>query len=106
MIQLLTQHFRPKEYEADFSLSITGGVDGARLSHSHTRQYTFVLQSLTLWREISHDMYKLWYLAEKDILSERNRYALADTGQGLNRIQRAPRFQLVHHRGSRWREAE
>ena len=29
---------------------------GARLSHSHDRQYAYVLQSLTLWREISHEV--------------------------------------------------
>lgn len=90
MIALLQRYFKPNEFEDSFSLAITGGVGGARLSHSHQRQYTFVLQSLTLWREISHDMYKLWYLAESDILADRNRYTLADTGQGLNRIQRAP----------------
>ena len=88
MIDLLLKHFKPDTYDLTFSLSIVGGVEGARLSHSHQRQYTFVLQSLTLWREISHDMFKLWYLAEQDLLS--SHYTLADTGQGLNRIQRAP----------------
>lgn len=29
---------------------------GARLTHSHERQYNYVLQSLTLWREISHEV--------------------------------------------------
>ncbi|QDZ21672.1 DUF2009 domain-containing protein [Chloropicon primus] len=97
MIGFLNTYFKPDEYEESFSLAITGGVGGARLSHSHKRQYTFVLQSLTLWREISHDMHKLWHLAESDILAERNRYTLADTGQGLNRIQRAPSvYNCVH----------
>ena len=50
MIALLQEHFKPTEYEKPFSLAITGGVGGARLSHGHQRQYTFVLQSLTLWR--------------------------------------------------------
>jgi serine/threonine protein kinase len=98
MIDLLQTHFSATDFESSaFSLAIVGGVDGARLSHSHQRQYTFVLQSLTLWREISHDMFKLWYLAEKDILGENNRYTLADTGQGLNRIQRAPSvYKAIH----------
>jgi len=33
--------------------------------HHHTRtrrQYHYVLQSLTLWREVSTDMFKLWFL--------------------------------------------
>ena len=77
VIAMLTQHFRPDEIEEGLSLAISGGVGGARLSHNHQRQYTFVLQSLTLWREISHDMFKLWYLAEQDILAENNRYTLA-----------------------------
>lgn len=32
-----------------------GGSQGARLTHSHERQFNYVLQSLTLWREISHE---------------------------------------------------
>lgn len=113
------------------------GRGGARLTHNHERQYHYVLQSLTLWREISTDMFKLWCLAEEgdsptcssygasrrkaviwrglqtfpplvpawhrrtlpllvaawnaDMLDPANRYRLADTGQGLNRIQPAPR---------------
>jgi hypothetical protein len=46
-----------------------------------------VLQSLTLWREISSDMFKLWYLAEQDMLRQGASYRLCDTGQGLNRVQ-------------------
>ncbi|KDN36009.1 hypothetical protein RSAG8_11160, partial [Rhizoctonia solani AG-8 WAC10335] len=34
------------------SLAIRNGRNGARLSHDHSRQYAYVLQSLTLWREI------------------------------------------------------
>lgn len=36
------------------------------------------------------DMFKLWYLAESDMLREGNSYRLCDTGQGLNRVQAAP----------------
>lgn len=60
---------------------------GARLSHSHTRQFIYLYQTLTLWRFIVHDFYKLWFMAEGDMLDETNRYALRDTGQGLNRVQ-------------------
>lgn len=64
-------------------------------AHVHTRartrrQYAYVLQSLTLWREISTDMFKLWTLAENDMLREGNNYRLCDTGQGLNRVQVRP----------------
>lgn len=73
------------------SLAIEEGVDGARLSHDHERQYTFVLQSMTLWREVLDNMFQLWHLAEEDLLDEEAQYALTDTGQGLQRVQKSPR---------------
>jgi len=97
MIHLLTSLFKPDEFEEGFSLAIRGGLNGARLTHSHNRQYHYVLQSLTLWREIANDMFKLWYLAETDLLDESTPYRLRDTGQGLNRIQSAPSIGRVMH---------
>ncbi|KAL4447499.1 hypothetical protein ABPG75_004718 [Micractinium tetrahymenae] len=90
MIGYLQSYFQPDHAEPGYSLAIQGGSQGARLTHSHSRQYAYVLQSLTLWREISHEMFKLWYLADADLLSERTRYHLQNTGQGLNRVQAAP----------------
>lgn len=90
MIQYFTHYFQPDTFEPGFSLAIQGGREGARLTHNHQRQYMYVLQSLTLWREISTDMFRLWYLAEGDMLRESNGYRLVDTGQGLNRVQSAP----------------
>jgi len=90
MIGYLKEYFDPKTPEAGFNLGITMGMGGARLSHSHERQYTYVMQSMMLWREVSNDMFKLWYLAESDLLREGAYYQLTNTGQGLNRVQSAP----------------
>eukprot|EP00918_Siedleckia_nematoides_P058061 GHVU01126570.1.p1 GENE.GHVU01126570.1~~GHVU01126570.1.p1 ORF type:complete len:690 (+),score=112.56 GHVU01126570.1:156-2225(+) len=92
MIVYLTTYFSPDKIEGDYSLAISAGINGARLTHNHARQYHYVLQSLTLWREVTHDMFKLWILAEQDLLESGNNYRLKDTGQGLNRIQTAQRI--------------
>jgi hypothetical protein len=98
MIWYLRNWYHPREAEdRSFSLAIALGAEGARLSHSHERQYAYVLQSLTLWREIAHDMFKLWYLAESDLLREGSPYRLTDTGQGLNRVQQAPAVSRAIH---------
>ena len=49
----LTSYFRPDKVEEGYDLSIAGGEGGARLSHSHEKQFLYVLQSLSLWREVS-----------------------------------------------------
>jgi hypothetical protein len=98
MIRFLTTYFSPNEVEEGFSLAVQAGMGGARLTHNHTRQYHYVLQSLMLWREILHDMFKLWYLCEEDLLDGSNFYRLTDTGQGLNRVQHAPRIGKAIHR--------
>ncbi|KAL4087605.1 hypothetical protein PRIC1_013494 [Phytophthora ramorum] len=97
MIKLLTTHFNPDDEQEDSTLAIISGSDGARLSHSHGRQYNYVLQSLTLWREIAHDMFRLWCLTDEDLLADGTRYELTDTGQGLHRIQPAPRVSRAMH---------
>lgn len=72
------------------SLSIAEGIGGARLTHDHAMQFKYVYQSLALWREVCHEMYKLWYLSETDLLNPKNPYVLKNTGQGLNRVQPSP----------------
>lgn len=65
-----------------------GYGDGAKLSHNHSTQYVFVLQSLSLWREIMSNMPLLWFFADRDMLAEP--YRLCDTGQGYQRVQSCP----------------
>jgi hypothetical protein len=102
--------------EPNFSLSIRAGVGGARLSHGHEKQYQYVIQSLSLWREIQHDFFRLWFGCEglrtfdsnfrgpfvddKSIpVCIRPSYTnrLRDTGQGLNRIQHSPKTSRLMH---------
>ncbi|KAF8525291.1 hypothetical protein JB92DRAFT_3244572 [Gautieria morchelliformis] len=98
MLSYLTTHFHPtRAPDAAHSLAIRSGKGGARLSHDHEKQYAYVQQSLTLWREILNEMFKLWGLAEDDLLSETVGYRLRDTGQGLNRVQPAPKTSRMMH---------
>jgi len=89
MIGYLKKYFHPDRKEEGFSLGISAGKDGSCLTHSHATQYTFVLQSLELWREIQHEMFYLWLCSDTDLLSKSS-YRLMDTGQGLQRVQGAP----------------
>ncbi len=50
MIGYLKKYFSPEMVEDGYSLTIHAGERGARLTHSHERQYYFALQSLILWR--------------------------------------------------------
>ena len=97
MIDYLQIFFHPDNFESQFSLAIVAGHRGARLTHAHSTQYFYVLQSLTLWRFILQDMYKLWMLSEDDLLDPNNRYVLSDNGQGLNRVQNCPRVSKAIH---------
>jgi hypothetical protein len=58
MIVYLKKYFDPESAGShpSQSLAIRSGRGGARLSHNHSKQYSYVLQSLTLWREILHGM--------------------------------------------------
>jgi hypothetical protein len=42
-------------------------------------------------------MFHLWSLAEQDLLAENVPYRLRDTGQGLNRVQPAPKTSRMMH---------
>ena len=98
MLSYLTNYFHPTTASnSTLSLAIRSGRDGARLSHDHAKQFAYVRQSLTLWREILNEMFRLWGLAEDDLLSETVGYRLRDTGQGLNRVQAAPKTSRMMH---------
>ncbi|ETB61555.1 hypothetical protein YYC_01426 [Plasmodium yoelii 17X] len=87
MIEYLKTYYDPNNKDPCYSLSIEAGRHGSRLTHSHNRQYMYVLQTLYLWKEIGEHMFFLWACAENDMLDFKNPYRLMDTGQGLNRMQ-------------------
>ncbi len=89
MLAYLDAFFRVDDVEEGYSLAISAGRGGARLTHNHARQFTYAKQTLQLWREVANDMFKLWYMADADMLSDRNRYRLQNTGQGMQRVQSA-----------------
>eukprot|EP01071_Lankesteria_metandrocarpae_P004450 Lankesteria_metandrocarpae@DN3553_c0_g2_i1.p1 len=91
ILKLLEDNFDSVKPEPEFSLKISAGNEGSRLSHTHERQYLYVRQSLVLWREILSNMYQLWSLAEADLLNPSAPYQLHNTGQGLQRLQYPPK---------------
>eukprot|EP01091_Cochliopodium_minus_P018351 TRINITY_DN7420_c0_g1_i1.p1 TRINITY_DN7420_c0_g1~~TRINITY_DN7420_c0_g1_i1.p1 ORF type:complete len:552 (+),score=144.01 TRINITY_DN7420_c0_g1_i1:38-1693(+) len=95
IIYYLKKYFHETDSDSETDLTIRYGSGGSHLSHSHSTQYQFILQTFTLWREISQDMFKLWYCADSDLLDPSSYYVLRDTGQGLNRVQSPPRVRKL-----------
>jgi len=96
MIDLLLHFFDPHDDGGgarNKSLQLRYGSGGSRLSHSHSQQFKFVLQTLLLWKQIIRDMYKLWHLTDADLIGSGGHYVLRNTGQGMNRVQSAPKLQ-------------
>jgi len=95
MIVLLEKYFprgTAKSVPANRNLSISYNEEGSMLTHTHERHFQYVLESLTLWRNIMQEMFHLWGLVEEDFLDmDRGTYRYVDTGQGYNRMQSAPR---------------
>lgn len=105
--RLLEHHFsETHDGDPETSLAIDVGDDGARLSHSHAMQFNYVKQSLALWAAIIDDMFRLWALAEQDLLREDSRYELRHTGQGLQRVQPSPLvYQAMHQTLARTKQS-
>lgn len=92
MMKLLQEHFSPARVSPQETLAIMEGAEGSRLTHGHEMQYNFVLQSLALWKNISDQMFRLWIIAEDDLLNPDEPYEFRNTGQGFQRVQKAPRL--------------
>ena len=93
LIGYLMKYFDPNKEPKEFEFSLSLRRDAKprhHLNHDHKTQFTFVLQSLLLWREVMNDFFRLWIGAEEDLLNPRNGYQLANTGQGMQRCQSAP----------------
>ncbi|KAI8099119.1 uncharacterized protein BX664DRAFT_377206 [Halteromyces radiatus] len=98
MMKYLGKYYHPSKSESGYSLAIMAGRHGHRLTHTHSSQYSYVHQSLTLWREIVHDMFMLWHLSDEDLTSSMNPYRLTNTGQGLQRIQPCSQVSRAMHK--------
>ena len=91
LLGLLKKYFSPESKPDDkYTLAITEGQSGSRLTHDHCRQFNFVLQSLSLWKNICRQMFALWTIAETDLLNPKVPYEFRSTGQGYQRVQKAP----------------
>ena len=101
MLHNLHKYFRPEQDSAERSLEIRSGQGGSYLSHSHSTQFKFVRQSLMLWNEIQRKMCELWILTDADLLDPTNKYRLANTGQGMNRMREAPRIGVAFYLAKR-----
>ncbi|KAG2198500.1 hypothetical protein INT46_011303 [Mucor plumbeus] len=97
MLKYLSKYFTPTKHDHGYSLAISAGRHGHRLTHSHSTQYTYVHQSITLWREIMNEMFLLWSMADEDLISP-SAYRLTNTGQGLQRIQPCPNVSRAIHK--------
>lgn len=97
MLKYLQKYFNPSKSESGYSLAIVAGRNGHRLTHTHSTQYAYVHQSLCLWREIVHEMFMLWSLADDDLISA-SPYRLTNTGQGLQRIQACRGIGVAMHK--------
>jgi Protein of unknown function (DUF2009) len=85
-LRILRDTFDPRSPDEHYSLELKmkirksfmsfGGFSSkymnhsACLSHDHATQYTFVLQSLSLWKEIMGHLPKLWLYADNDLINE------------------------------------
>lgn len=96
MLHYLTTYYSHDERTSARSLRLSYGDDGAKLSHSHGTQFTFVQQSLLLWLNITQQMFGLWLAADDDLLGRAD-YRLYNTGQGLNRVQSCPNVSRAMH---------
>eukprot|EP01012_Entosiphon_sulcatum_P013500 TRINITY_DN18731_c0_g1_i1.p1 TRINITY_DN18731_c0_g1~~TRINITY_DN18731_c0_g1_i1.p1 ORF type:complete len:502 (+),score=57.32 TRINITY_DN18731_c0_g1_i1:61-1566(+) len=89
MLSYLHHWFQtPKDRTED--LTISYGRGGSFLSHNHLTQFTFVKQTLTLWKHVALHMFRLWHTVERDMLNSSSPYRFRYTGQGYNRVQSAP----------------
>ncbi|KAG7926066.1 hypothetical protein KL925_003828 [Ogataea polymorpha] len=88
MIKRLDDFFKSSG-TTKYSLGIRYGQAGARLTHSHEKQYLYVKQALELWSHVMRDMIELWAAADDDLFNGQQ-YQLTNTGQGLNRVKACP----------------
>ena len=88
LIGWLDQHFKAEP--VGHSLAIRNGKGGAMLSHSHSEQWHYVKEALTLWDCVHGDIFDFWETVEDDMILSGAGYRYRDTGQGFHRVSSGP----------------
>ncbi|KAH3684995.1 hypothetical protein WICPIJ_004027 [Wickerhamomyces pijperi] len=91
------REFADDEVASRFSIGISRGRSGSKLTHDHNKQYNYVLQSLTLWSIIQREMIYLWSISDDDLFNGVS-YKLVSTGQGLNRVKACPKLYKIMYK--------
>lgn len=100
MIAYLKQYFHPTQpKDSKSSLAIKMGKGGARLTHDHQKQYAYVLQSLTLWREILHGQSHAAHVFDVPVADVRyGRYVPSMDTRGVGFAERERAVPPARHR--------
>lgn len=92
MRKIVSEEFLHLDAFSKYNLSITAGREGAKLSHNHTRQCHYVMESLWLWENVQRNIFEFWQAFEEDMITEcKGEYQFVNTGQGFHRMCKAPR---------------
>ncbi|EPY49800.1 DUF2009 protein [Schizosaccharomyces cryophilus OY26] len=97
MRSYLYEFFSPQDSKKGGNLKI-GFMNGARLTHDHRTQFSYVDQSLQFWSCMMDQMFLLWLQSDASLVDKDTRYFISDTGQGLNRVQACPLLRTTVNR--------
>ncbi|CBH17992.1 Protein of unknown function (DUF2009), putative [Trypanosoma equiperdum] len=87
MRNIISEEFCPLDKNCKYNLAIQQGVDGSLLTHEHSVQCAYVIESLSLWIKVQQSIFEFWQVSEDDMLIDGSgQYSLVNTGQGYHRL--------------------